>query len=101
MQTEITFPIEMPAHNQHGNNASYQENKPHYKNQTEKVLAHLLKGESVTSKLMYELHQIQDIRPRIAAIKKSLDKNKFTLEEGRIFGGKGAKSWKLINILAE
>lgn len=87
--------IEMPERNQNGNNESYQANKEHFKSQTEIVLEHLMRGETVTGTRMYELHKIQDVRPRIAAIKKTLIGTNMRLVEERIKGGHGAKSWRI------
>lgn len=98
VSNEKVTEIKMPEYNRFGNDAQYQENKDHFKNQTQIVLNHLLKGETVTGAKMYELHKIQDIRPRIASIKKSLIGTQHCLVEKRIIGGHGAKEWKLERI---
>ena len=90
-QNSIKQPLTV-ARNQHeGNQAILEENREHYSNQTQTVLNHLLNGESVSGARMYDLHRIQDIRPRIAAIKKL----GYELEETKISNGKGAKSWRI------
>lgn len=81
----------MPEHNRHGQDASYQENKGHFKTQTEIVDEHL-KKEPVTSLLMMKLYGIIDTRARIYALKKSGRK----IGERKIVGGKGSKEWFLI-----
>lgn len=92
-QTHLTEII-LPVHNRNGNDAHYQSEKNHFKNQTEIVLAHLMNGERVTGKEMFELHGIQDIRPRLAAIRKSLIGTNKRLVSERIKGAHGSKiSW--------
>jgi len=87
--------IILPAHNCNGNDSQFQENREHFKSQTEVVLEHLELGEWVTGIRMYELHKIQDIRPRIAAIKKLLALTGRVLLEEKIKGAHGAKRWAL------
>lgn len=72
-----------------GNQEILEENRKHFQGQAQKVLEHLLKGERVSGSRMYELHKIQDIRPRIAAIKKA----GYLVKEEKIKGGHGAKEW--------
>lgn len=79
-------------HNRHkGNQQILNENREHFSNQTKTVLDHLLKGEKVSGLKMMRLHGIQDIRPRIACIKKL----GYQLTEEKIKGGHGAKEWHL------
>jgi hypothetical protein len=85
----------MPEHNRHGQDASYQENKSHFKTQTEIVMDHLEKGEWVSGVDMYEKHRILDVRPRIASIKKTLRLTGRVLLEEKIKGGHGAKKWAI------
>jgi hypothetical protein len=85
----------MPEHNRHGNDAQYQQSKSHFKTQTDIVMEHLEKGEWVTGVDMYEKHRILDVRPRIAAIKKSLIGTGRVLLEEKIKGGHGAKKWAI------
>lgn len=82
-------------HNQHGNNQTFQENKPHFQNQAEKVLYDLLHGETVSGRSMYSKYDIQDIRPRIAAIIKLLKPYGVALIETKIPNGRGAKQWHI------
>lgn len=86
-----TKPILTVEHNRHGQDESYQENRQHYSNQTEIVLAHLDNGEWVSSKSMFELHQIMDCRARIYSLKKA----GYKIVEEKIKGGKGSKLWRL------
>ena len=83
--------IVLPAHNQHGNDEQFQENREHFKSQTEVVLEHLLKGEAVSSLTMFHKHQIMDCRARIFALKKS----GYKIGERKVIGGKGSKEWYL------
>jgi hypothetical protein len=90
----VTFPaldITLPSHNKNGNDAQYQENKSHFSNQAQKVLEHLKRGEWVSGMQMNQLYGIQDIRPRIASIKRSGN----VLEERKIKGAHGAKEWRI------
>jgi hypothetical protein len=87
--------IIMPDRNRNGNDSQYQDNKSHFKTQTEVVMGHLERGEWVTGVDMYEKHRILDTRPRIAAIKKSLIGTGRVLLEEKIKGGHGAKRWGL------
>lgn len=80
-------------HNQHGNDETFQLNKPHFHNQTEKVLYDLLCGDTVSGRTMYAKYDIQDIRPRIAAIIKLLKPYGVALIESKIPNGHGAKQW--------
>jgi hypothetical protein len=82
-------------HNTNGNNKTFQENKPHFHNQTGKVLYELSLGVKVTGQNMYVKYSIQDIRPRIAAIKKALKLYGIELQESKILKGHGAKQWHI------
>lgn len=83
--------------NQHtGNQEILDDNREHYSQQAKLVLEHLLRGEWVNGRQMNRLHQIQDIRPRIAAIKKY-----YVLEERKIEGGHGSKEWKIVSKKSE
>lgn len=79
-------------HNRHkGNDQILQENRKHFENHTQIVLDHMMKGERVSGLRMMKEHGIQDIRPRIAAIKKL----GYNVLEEKIKGGHGAKEWRL------
>lgn len=97
-QVELCDGLEnyMPEHNRNGNDTDYQVNKAHFTKQALTVWECLVKGEEVTGKAMFERFQIQDVRPRIAAIKKALEGSDYYLLETKIPGGHGAKSWTLI-----
>ena len=82
-------------HNQHGNNQTFQINKPHFQNQTEKVLYSLLQGETVSGKSMAAKYEIEDIRPRIAAIKLILKPYGVSLVESKRPGCPRAKQWHI------
>lgn len=86
---ELTAPYNKGA----GNQQILEENREHFNGQAKKVLDHLLKGERVSGLRMMELYKIQDIRPRIAAIKKA----GYQLKEEKISGGHGAKEWFIEN----
>lgn len=73
-----------------GNQEILDANRKHFQGQALKVLEHLLKGERVSGSRMFELYRIQDIRPRIAMIKKY-----YPIGEEKIKGGHGAKEWYL------
>jgi hypothetical protein len=83
--------LELTAtHNRHGQNESLNENREHFTKQALIVLGHLLNGEYVDGLSMFKIHEIQDIRPRIAAIKKH-----YPVEEEKIPGAHGAKRWRI------
>lgn len=87
----------MPSHNRNGNDESYQENKEHFAGQTKLVWELLLQGETITGERMFMEHRVQDVRPRIATIKKYLEVNKdYELQESKVPNGHGAKQWQLI-----
>ena len=82
-------------HNRNGNDETFQINKPHFQNQAEKVLYDLLQGETVSGRTMFAKYEIQDIRPRIAAIKKAFKLYGFELQETKIPGCARAKQWHI------
>ena len=82
-------------HNRNGNDATFQLHKPHFQNQAEKVLYDLLCGLTVSGRTMYAKYDIQDIRPRIAAIIKLLKPYGVSLIETKIPNGHGAKQWHI------
>ena len=82
-------------HNRNGNDETFQLNKPHFQNQAEKVLYDLLCGDTVSGRTMYAKYDIQDIRPRIAAIIKLLKPYGVALIESKIPNGHGAKQWHI------
>lgn len=90
------FDPHVAEHNRNGNDTQYQVNKEHFTKQAATVWECLKNGESVTGKDMFERFQIQDVRPRIAAIKKALIGTDYELQETKIPNGKGAKQWTLI-----
>jgi len=92
-QLNLSFVGLTTDHNRHGQDEVYQDNRPHFQSQTEVVLSHLRNGEVVTGARMFTLHQIQDIRPRIAAIRKLFLTTGERLLENRIKGANGAKEW--------
>lgn len=82
------------ARNRHrGNQEILDENREHFSSQTEIVFSHLRKGEKVSGLQMMGLYKIQDVRPRIAKIRKILEEYGIELMEERIPGGHGAKTW--------
>ncbi len=80
-------------HNRNGNDETFQLNKPHFQNQAEKVLYDLLCGDTVSGLSMAAKYKIQDIRPRIAAIRLLLKPYGVALIETKIPNGHGAKQW--------
>jgi len=95
LQLSIDLTID---HNQHGENASYQEKRPKFNGQAQKVLQALLSGETVSSSQMYDRHRIIDTRARIHALEKKLE---IEIPWNYISGGNGSKSWFLTAVQKE
>lgn len=98
MQTTLNFEKPLtPERNKNGGQANLDENRPHFTAQALTVLQHLLNGEWVSGREMFIKHDIQDVRPRIAALRKY-----FELDEEKIPNAKGAKRWRIkLDKLAE
>lgn len=85
------YPLKLTAkRNKNGNNAQFQENKPHFNGQALTVLKWLLRGYWADSRLMFAKFGITDSRPRIAALKKNFD-----IICERVPNGKGLKRWRI------
>lgn len=85
MQTEIDF---THPHNNRESDIQFDENIGHFQTQTERVLAILQSGETITSLKAYGMGII-DVRARIKQIRDS----GINVKDRKIVGGRGAKEY--------
>lgn len=84
-------PLTIPFNRHKGNQAILEANRNHFGGQTKIVLELLMKGESVSSRDMFDRFNIVDCRARLFAIRKK----GYLVTEERIVGGKGSKVWRM------